>query len=180
MTSRQRVAAVGVMLLSLLSFSTAQNAAEATPSAQEAPTREEVLKFLDLMHSRQQMALIMDGMAAQFKQGAEEGFKKKVPNAAPEQLAKVDALFGDIFKSLPIDEMVEAIVPIYQKHLSRSDLNAATAFYSSPAGQRILKELPAISSEAMQAGGKIGQRSFAAMSDKFEKQLDELIKESTK
>ncbi len=180
MTSRQRVAAIGVMLLSLLPFGAAQNAAETVPSAPETPNREEVLKFLDLMHSRQQMAVIMDGMATQFKRGAEEGFKKKVPNATPEQLAKLDALFSDVFKSLPIDEMIEAIVPIYQKHLSRTDLNAATAFYSSPAGQRILKELPAISSEAMQAGGQIGQRSFAAMGDKFEKQVDELIKESTK
>ncbi len=179
MTSRQRVAVMGIIFLSLVSFGWAQSAPDAAANP-EPPTREEVLKFLDLMHSRQQMTLVINGMAAQFKSGAEEGFKKKVPNATPEQLAKVDALFGEIFKALPIDEMIEAIVPIYQKHLTKADLAAATAFYSSPAGQRILSEMPAISSEAMQAGGQIGQRSFAAMADKFEKQVDELIKESTK
>ncbi len=179
MTSKQRVAVIGIVFLSLLRLGSAQSAPDATANP-ELPTRDEVLKFLDLMHSRQQMTLIINGMAAQFKGEAEEGFKKKVPNATPEQLAKVDALFGDLFKSLPVDEMIEAIVPIYQKHLTKSDLTAATAFYSSPAGQRILKEMPAISSEAMQAGGQIGQRSFAAMADKFEKQVDELIQESTK
>lgn len=179
MRSKLRIAMTGIALLGCSLICNAQKSAE-NPSASDAPTREEVMKFLDLMHTRAQMTQVLDGMAAQFKQGAEQGFKKKVPNATPEQLAKVDALFGNIFKSLPIDEMVEAIIPIYQKHLTRADLGAATAFYSSTAGQRILKEMPAISSEAMQAGGQIGQRSFGAMADKFDQQVDELVKESTK
>ena len=170
----------GVALLGFSLICSAQKPSNTTADTSDNPSKEDVMGFLDLMHTRAQMTQILDGMAAQFKKGAEEGFKKKIPNATPEQLAKVDALFGDIFKSLPVEEMIEAIVPIYQRHLTRADLGAATAFYSSPAGQRILKEMPAISSEAMRAGGEIGQRSFAAMAEKFEKQLDELSKESAK
>jgi len=117
------------------------------PSDSDVPDKADVMKFLDLMHAKTQMVQVLDQMAKQLRQGAEEGFKEKCPNATPEQLAKVDQLFDGIFKALPVDEMVDAIVPIYQKHLTKADLAAVTAFYSSPAGQKILKELPAIMSE---------------------------------
>jgi len=146
----------------------------------DAPDKADVLKFLDLMHARAQMQQVLAGMAMQMKQGAEAGFKQKVPDATPEQLAKVDKMFDTLFAALPMDEMVDAIVPIYQKHLTKADLAAVTAFYSSPSGQKILKELPAIMSESMQAGGAIGQRALAAKGEELDRQLDELAKESKK
>jgi hypothetical protein len=150
------------------------------PSNSDVPDKADVLKFLDLMHAKTQMVQVLDGMAKQMRLGAEQGFKEKVPDATSEQLAKVDKLFDDIFQSLPIDEMVDAIVPIYQKHLTKADLAAVTAFYSSPAGQKILKEMPAIMSEAMQAGGEIGRRTFAAKSQQLDQEMAELVKETKK
>lgn len=149
-------------------------------SNSDAPDKAEVVKFLDLMHARAQMEQTLSGLVKQMKQGAEQGFKQKVPDATPEQLAKVDKLFDTMFNSLPMDEMIDAIVPIYQKHVTKADLAAVTAFYSSPAGQKILKELPAIMSESMQAGGDIGRRVFAAKGEELDRQLDELAKESKK
>jgi len=146
----------------------------------EAPNKADVLKFLDLMHARAQMEQTLSGLVKQMKLGAEDGFKQKVPDATPEQLAKVDKMFDSMFASLPMDEMVDAIVPIYQKHVTKADLAAVTAFYSSPAGQKILKELPAIMSQSMQAGGEIGRRVFAAKGEELDRQLSELAKESKK
>lgn len=146
----------------------------------DAPDKADVVKFLDLMHARSQMEQVLSGMVKQMKSGAEDAFKQKVPDATPEQLAKVDKMFDTMFASLPMDEMVNAIVPIYQRHLTRADLNAVTAFYSSPAGQKILKELPAIMSESMQAGGEIGQKALAAKSEELDRQMSELVKESKK
>ena len=146
----------------------------------DTPDKADVMKFLDLMHARSQMVQVLDGMAKQMKVGAEEGFKEKVPNATPEQLAKVDKIFDGLFASLPVDDMVDAIVPIYQKHLTKADLSAITAFYSSPAGQKILKEMPAIMAEAMQAGGQIGQKAMAAKSQELDQQLADLAKETQK
>jgi len=146
----------------------------------DVPDRAEVVKFLDLMHARTQMTQVLDGMAKQMKVGARDGFKQRVPDATPEQLAKLDKICDSLFASLPIDDMVDAIVPIYQRHLTKADLAAVTAFYSSPAGQKILKELPAIMSESMQVGGEIGQKAFAAKSKELEQQMDDLAKETKK
>jgi hypothetical protein len=144
----------------------------------DIPDKAEVLKFLDLMHARAQMVQVLDGMAKQMRIGAEEGFKRQVPDATPEQLAKVDKMCDTILGSMPVDEMMDAVVPIYQKHLTKTDLAAITAFYSSPAGQKILKELPAIMSEAMQAGGEIGRKAAEAKMKELDAQVAELAKTS--
>jgi hypothetical protein len=149
-------------------------------NASQVPDKAEVLKLLDLMHARAQMVQVLDGMAKQMRAGAEDGFRQKVPDATPEQLAKVDKMCDLILGSMPVDEMLDAIVPIYQKHLTKADLAAITAFYSSPAGQKILKEMPAIMAEAMQAGGEIGRRVATSKSQELEQQIDELVKDSKK
>jgi len=163
------------VLVAMPVFSAAQQAKDS-----EAPDKAEVVKFLDLMHARSQMVQALEGTAKQMKLGAEEGFKQKVPDATPEQLVKVDKLFDGLFASLPIDEMVDAIVPIYQKHLTKADLAAITAFYASPAGQKILTEMPAIMSESMQAGGEIGRRVFGTRAQELDRQIADLAKEEKK
>ena len=150
------------------------------PSGSEIPDKAEVLAFLDVMHAKTQMVQVMKGMEQQMRMGAEQSFKQKVPDATPAQLAKIDQMFDGIFEPLPIDDMVDAIVPIYQKHLTKTDLAAVTAFYASPPGQKILKEMPAIMAEAMQAGGEIGRRAFAAKSQQLDQRIDELAKEMKK
>jgi len=63
------------------------------------------------------------------------------------------------------------MVPIYQKHLTKSDLDAILAFYSSPIGQKLQREQPAMMQEGMQAGGEIGRRRLGAMMQ----QMDDFI-----
>ncbi len=43
------------------------------------------------------------------------------------------------------------MVPVYEKHLTKGEVDALVAFYSDPKGQKILNEMPAMTSEAMQA-----------------------------
>jgi len=147
--------------------------------ASDSPDRADVLQFLEMMHVRSQMKVVIDSMGQQIRAAAEEGFKKQVPNATPEQIARLDKICDSLLTSFSFDDLIDAIVPIYQKHLTKADLAAATAFYSSPAGQKILKELPSIMSESMQAGAEVGRRSMAAKSEDFERQIADLVKEST-
>ena len=176
----RRAALIGFLIFMLVLSSQAQQSVTVGVANSEVPTKEEVLKFLDLMHAKAQMVLVMQGMISEMKKGAEQGFKSEIPDASPEQVAKVDALFDGIYESIPLDQMIDAIVPIYQKHLTRSDLTAVIAFYSSAPGQKILKELPAITAEAMQAGGEIGRKVFAAKSAEFEAKLADMIKDLKK
>jgi hypothetical protein len=54
------------------------------------------------------------------------------------------------------EELVAMIVPIYLQHYDRATTMAAIRFYRSEPGQKIVKELPALTTDAMEAGKKWG------------------------
>ena len=135
-------------------------------------SKEDVIKFMDVLRVRAQLTQYFDGVAKQAKIGAEEGFKEKVPNATPEQLAHVDKFAESLLKGMPIDEMVDAMIPIYQKHLTKEDIDGILTFYASPVGQKLLREQPAMMQEAMQVGGEIGRRRLGSMMQ----QMDDFVK----
>lgn len=62
-------------------------------------------------------------------------------------------------------ELIEKLLPVYDKYYSLEDLRAVNAFYSSPSGQKILATLPQVMQEAMRIGQdwgrKIGQEAVA-------------------
>ena len=47
--------------------------------------------------------------------------------------------------------MMNEMIPVYQRHFSKSDIDGLIAFYSSPTGQKFLREMPAVTAESMQA-----------------------------
>ena len=53
------------------------------------------------------------------------------------------------------------MTPVYQKHFTKGNIDDLLAFYSTPTGQKVVKELPAISTEAMQAATPIYQKMMA-------------------
>src|SRR5579864_1100923 len=135
------------------------------------PSKEEVLKFMEVLRIKPQLNQYFDGVAKQAKLGAEEGFKQKIPNATPAQLAEVDKFAEGLFKDMPVGEMIDAMVPIYQKHLTKEDLDGILAFYASPVGQKLQREQPAMMQEGMQVGGEIGRRRLGSMMQ----QMDDFI-----
>jgi len=145
--------------------------------ANTVPSKDEVLRFMDLMQLHARMEQLMEGMKKSMKTGAEAGFKLKIPAATPEQLAKLNSVTEAVFKDFPIDEIIDAIVPIYQKHLSKSDLDAVIAFYSSPVGQKLLKEQPAMMAEGMQAGQDIMLRKLPEMQERLKTKVAQLAED---
>jgi hypothetical protein len=148
-----------------------------TKDSGSTPSKEEVLKFMEVLHIKSQLNQYFEGVAKQAKLGAEEGFKEKVPNATPEQLAQVDKFADGMFKNMPVDEMIDAMIPIYQKHLTKEDLDGILAFYASPVGQKLQREQPAMTQESMQVGGEIGRRRIGAMMQQMDEFIAKLAKE---
>ncbi|MFZ0800325.1 MAG: DUF2059 domain-containing protein [Terriglobales bacterium] len=82
-----------------------------------------------------------------------------------------------VFKDLPVDEIIDAMVPIYQKHLTKSDLEAVIAFYSSPVGQKLLKEQPAMMAEGMRAGQDIMMRKLPDIEERLKTKVAQFADE---
>lgn len=135
-------------VLALSSYAGAQTTAAVAP---DAASREDVQKLFDVMASREQTRKMMEQLFAQMRTLNREQLKKRRPSITDEELARMDRQSEDLLKSFPMDEMLNDTIPVYQRHFTKSDIDALIAFYSSPAGQKFLHEMPAVTTETMQA-----------------------------
>jgi hypothetical protein len=99
--------------------------------------------------------------------------KDKLPPDFEERESKS---IDDAMKAFPWDEMLQAIVPVYQKHFTKGDLTALIAFYSSPTGQKFLRETPAIAAESMQSMMPILQKYMATMNGHVQEEIAQMKK----
>jgi uncharacterized protein len=117
------------------------------------PTTTEVMNFYEVMHVREQTQTMLEAEQKQVRIMIGDMFSKKLPDATAEQRKQfeqlMDTMVTDVFKNYPIDDILREMVPVYQKHLTESDLNAVVAFYSSPVGQKLRREMPAMTKEGL-------------------------------
>ncbi len=136
------------------------------------------MKFFEVMHLHDQMQLMLQSEQKQINVMLDDMFKKEIPDGTAEQRAQfekiMDSVMGDVFKSYPIDDVLRDMVPVYQSHLSESDLNQIVAFYSSPVGQKVLKELPAMTAEGMRVSYARLQPKIEEMIKNLESQLQQM------
>jgi hypothetical protein len=55
-------------------------------------------------------------------------------------------------------QLVDAMLPVYDKHFTKPQLEQLVAFYESPVGRHLAKVQPEITVQSMQAGQKWGAR----------------------
>jgi hypothetical protein len=149
------------------------------------PTTEQLTKLFDAMRIKQQMATmrtIVPSMVQQQIQSAMKQTEAGLPagtKLTQEQREKLQAIMnkyvGKAMDLYPADEMMADMSAIYQKHLSKDDVDALIVFYSGPAGQHLLDAQPAISQEFMPiVMAKVAQRS-QAMTKEMMKEIAEIV-----
>ena len=143
-------------------------------------TREDVQKYLDAMHSDEMMRQMMDAMAKPMHKMVHEQYLRDQDKLPPDFEERMNKIMDNLLKSMPFDEMMQAMTPTYEKHFTKGELQALTQFYSTPTGQKILREMPSIMSEAMEAMTPIMLRSMDQMKSDLEQQMAEMLKESQK
>jgi hypothetical protein len=79
-----------------------------------------------------------------------------------------------------MDEIMDAMVPVYQKHLTKGDIDNLVAFYSTPTGAKLLREMPTIMAEAMQDMMPIMTKYTDNVKQTLLKQTNDMIAQSKK
>jgi hypothetical protein len=160
----------------------AQQGSTAAASSTVPPSFSEVMHFYDVMQVRQQLPAILDAEQKQIRIVINEMFAKSLPNASPAQKKQIDELVdgmvNDIFKDYPTENILRDMVPVYQKHLTESDLNAVIAFYSSPVGQKIRREMPMIMAEGMRVSYASLQPRIDQMMKNVQTRIDKMSSDS--
>jgi uncharacterized protein len=154
-------------------------AAQQTPGQLPA-SKEDIQRYLDVMHSKEMMAQMVDAMAKPMHQMLHEQYLKDKDKLPPDFEEHTARLVDEYMKSFPWDQIMDSMVPVYQKHLTKNDVDALTAFYSTPTGQKIIRELPQITAEAMQSMMPLLQKNMGELTQRVQDEVAAMLKESKK
>ena len=112
---------------------------------------------------RELMTLTGSGdMGVQVIQNLMPAMKKMLPQVP-------ESFWNEFVKEVNTDELINAIVPIYQKHYTEKDIRIAIDFYRSPAGRRLIEKQPVVLQESMQAGQQWGEQMARRAIEKLKK-----------
>jgi hypothetical protein len=187
---------MGLVLASCaVSQSTADQPAESpsqvsvTPSAiplDQQPTKEQLAKLFELMRVHQQVQSLLKMMPALVQQQMQvqaKDIEAKHPEcnlSKPENQAAFDKVMNKFMEKainiITIDEMLDDMTVIYQRHVSSTDVDALIVFYSSPAGQHLLDAQPVIMQEYMPMVMKRTQERSSALVEELTNDLEALVK----
>ena len=141
-------------------------------NADEPASRDDVILYLRTMHTHDLMQKMMAVQSQSMQQLLREQIlrdKGKLPADFDSQFKKA---MDDLVKKMPADEIVQAMIPTYQKHFTHGDIEAMNAFYSSPVGQKVLEELPAVMQEGMQAAMPILTKYLSEWQEKIKNEFE--------
>jgi hypothetical protein len=169
----KRVAVFVFLTLGLAGYCWAQQTSADAPAS-----KEDIQKYLEVMHSKDMMAQMAGAMSKPMHQMIHEQYLKNQGKLPPDFEKRLNKVMDDFMATVPWDQMLDNMVPVYQKHLTKGDVDALTAFYSTPTGQKILKELPQITAEAMQNIMPLMQKSMESMNQRLQQETDAMLKES--
>jgi len=152
----------------------------AQSSDTDAATRDDIILYLRTMHSHDMFQKMMEVQSQSMQKLIYDQLlqdKGTIPSDFQSHMKKA---MDDLVKGMPADDIVQAMIPAYQKHFTRSDIQAMNAFYSSPVGQKVLEELPAVTQEGMQAAMPIISKYLSAWKDRMQQDMKELDSSSPK
>ncbi|HYL93769.1 MAG TPA: DUF2059 domain-containing protein [Alphaproteobacteria bacterium] len=175
---------VSILIVALMSFSAvaqqaAPGAAKTTALPADAATREQILKLFGLLQVRKTMTMMIEASKTQARSLAEDSLRQVIPNATAEDRKEmeetVNGIMDDTMKAMPIEEMLDVLVPVYQRHFTKTDVDAITLFYSSPTGQKFLREQPQMIQESMQAMAPLQRRIMNTVLKSTRERTEKLI-----
>jgi hypothetical protein len=151
----------------------------AQSSDNDPATKDDIEVYLRTMHTHDMIQRTMEAMLKPMHQMFKDQIANgdgPIPTDAEHQF---DKTMDELMKGMPFDQMMQAMIPVYQKHFTKGDITALNAFYSSPTGQKVLEELPAITGESMQAVMPIMNKYLDASKQRVQDQIKGIKKSGT-
>ncbi len=150
---------IGILVLFLAGSGAPALWADENADAAQKAKLEDIRKLFAATGSADIAVQIMNQMV--------ESFKTTMPNV-PEKF------WQDFMKEVKSDDLIEMIVPIYDKYLTHEEIKGLLGFYQSPVGKKFVSVLPQVTQESYLAGQKWGTELSEKVIKKLQDQgLDE-------
>jgi hypothetical protein len=79
-----------------------------------------------------------------------------------------DEFWAEFMADVDVGGLTEMVIPIYTKHLTAEEMEAAIDFYRTPAGAAIIRKMPLIMQESMAAGQQWGMELSRSATERIE------------
>jgi hypothetical protein len=152
----------------------------AQTTADTPATKEDVERYFQAVHSHDMMLKMVETMSKSRHAMAHEQCQRDKDKLPADCEARINKMMDDMMNAMPFDEMMQAMVPAYQKHFTKGDMDALIGFYSTPTGQKMLQELPAVMSEGMEAMMPILRKNVDRMTERAQHEIADMMKDSPK
>jgi hypothetical protein len=117
------------------------------------PAKEaDIRKLLEITGAKALALQSMDGMLKSIRPLLARSLP---PGEYQEKL--IDFFFEKFRSKVDPQQLIDLIVPVYDKHLSHEEIKALIQFYETPLGKKTLFALPTIALESREVGEKWGQ-----------------------
>lgn len=157
-------------ILSFLLFALLPAPAQAAPQQKTDTAKDAAIRRLvEITGGKKMMEQMIAQMTAQLKP---ELLKTAPPGPRGQQI--VEAYIQKIQARAGRGELMEQMIPIYDKHFSREDIEGLIGFYQSPLGQRFLQVMPRIVGESSMIGLRWGQKIVQDVQQEMEAEFPEL------
>ena len=148
-------------------------------TADEPASRDDVILFLRTMHSHDLFQRTMEVQSQSMQQLFRDQIAKDKGSVPPDFAVHMKKVMDELMKNMPIDEVTQAMIPAYQNHFTKGDIEALNAFYSSPVGQKFLEESPAVMQEGMKAAMPILSNYLSEWKERMGQEVKQMENNST-
>ena len=163
-----------LLCLALCAGGLAQNTAD------QPATKADIDRYMETIHSHEMMVQMVVAMSTPMQKMVHEQYEKNKDRLPADFEARTNKEMEDMLKDLPWNDMLEAMVPAYQKHFTRGDMDALTAFYSSPTGQKVMREMPGLMADSMEIMMPIVNKHVEKVARRMQDEMLAKVKEPEK
>jgi hypothetical protein len=169
----KRILLATILLLGFCGYGAAQQNAADIPA-----TKEDIDRYMQTAHSKEMASKMMDAMMKPLHQMIHEDYLKGKDKLPPDFEERMSKRLEEYFKGVPWDEILNSTVPVYQKHFTKGDVDTMVAFYSTPTGQKLIREMPEIMAESMQNMMPLLRKHTEAINERLRQDISAMMKES--
>jgi hypothetical protein len=114
----------------------------AKSSTSDATKIADIRRLLELTGTKDMVNQMKSAMMGQFRQNAP---------------GMPQAMFDEMMAELRAEDLEESMIPVYANHFTGDDIKHLIAFYESPFGKKVMREMPQIITESNEVGVQWGQ-----------------------
>lgn len=145
----------------------------------DTPSKEQLVRLFDVMELQKQMTSMMTAVSKNMETMLPSG----LDHFSAKQKTDMAKLQSDLLTTMMSPEFVDSyigeMIPIYQRHFTKSEVDELISFYASAVGQKFLREQPVLTQESFAKVMPLMQKRIQGVMDeiRYEQRMREILAE---